>query len=352
MRIVIVTDAWHPQVNGVVRSLQSIAGELAALGHQIQLISPDLFRSVPCPTYGEIRLALAGPSAVGRRIESFEPDAIHIATEGPLGVAARIWCLRRGHAFTTAYHTHFPDYIARRTRLPARWFWTYFRWFHRRSRSILVSTPTVARQLADQGLAQTRRWSRGVDLTCFNPDATPHPALANLPRPILLYVGRIAVEKNIAAFLDLLRSGSKIVVGEGPDFLRLKRRYPQVSFLGALHGADLAGAYAAADVLVFPSRTDTFGLVMIEALACGTPVAAFPVPGPRDILTKDVGRIDERLGAAIDGALQCERRACAEFGRQFSWRASAQQFASALAPLRDDRASVRRLELNSPISVR
>jgi len=352
MRIAIVTDAWHPQVNGVVRSLQAIVAELATLGHQPVVISPDLFGSVPCPTYPDIRLALAGSGSVGDRIATRRPHAVHIATEGPLGLAARRWCLRRGHAFTTAYHTHFPLYLSRRTHLPAAWFWTYFRWFHRPSRSILVSTPTVARQLAEQGLAQTRRWTRGVDLSRFNRDAQPHALIASLPRPILLYVGRIAVEKNIEAFLDCRHGGSKIVVGTGPDLARLKRRYPDVSFTGALHGAVLAGAYAAADVLVFPSRTDTFGLVMIEALACGTPVAALPVPGPQDILNDAVGCTHERLEIAIAAALQCDRTACADYGGNFSWRTSARQFVAALVPLGGDQLANVVPRFGLPLSAR
>ena len=333
MRILIVTDAWTPQVNGVVRTLQATRRMLEAAGHVVGLISPDLFRSVPCPSYKEIRLAIVSPSAVGARLEAFEPDAVHIATEGPLGLAARRWCLRRGFPFTTAYHTQFPEYLARRTRLPARSFWPYIRRFHRPSSAILVSTATVAAQLNAQGLAQTRLWSRGVDLACFRPDAPPHPRLARLPGPILLHVGRVAVEKNIEAFLQARHPGSKIVVGDGPQLRTLKRRHPEVAFLGALHGAELASAFAAADVLVFPSRTDTFGLVMIEALACGTPVAAFPVPGPADIVDESVGALREDLDAAIAAALSRDRADCAAYGRRFSWEASAGQFLDALEPL-------------------
>ncbi|MGZ8335932.1 MAG: glycosyltransferase family 4 protein [Allosphingosinicella sp.] len=330
MRILIVTDAWAPQLNGVVRTLQSVRAELERAGHDVQIISPDLFRSIPCPTYGEIRLALTTRRAVGARIERIAPDALHIATEGPLGLAARRWCLARGYRFTTAYHTQFPDYLAKRTRLPADLFWHYIRCFHRPSAAILVSTPTVASQLAEQGLAQTRRWGRGVDLGCFTPEAGRHPDFAGLARPIQLYVGRLAVEKGIEAFLESRHPGSKVVVGDGPSLAGLRRRFPDALFLGALRGTALASAYASADVFVFPSRTDTFGLVMIEALASGTPVAAFPVPGPIDVLIGEVGAMNEDLEQAIAMALTRDRNRCARFGSEFSWEASARQFRAAL----------------------
>ena len=333
MRILIVTDAWAPQVNGVVRSLHAVRAELQEMGHEVAMISPDQFRSLPCPTYPEIRLALARREAVGRRIDEVQPDAIHIATEGPLGVAARRWCLKRGRGFTTAYHTQFPDYVAGRTGLPAGWFWRYIRWFHAPARAVLVSTPTIERTLHAHDLTQTRRWGRGVDLGLFRPDAAPHPVIAALPRPVQLCVGRVATEKNIEAFLRCSHPGSKVVVGDGPARAQLKARYPDALFLGALHGVELAGAYAAADVLVFPSRTDTFGLVMVEALACGTPVAAFPVAGPIDVLRSEVGCMDPDLDWAIARALQCDRAACAAYARGFSWSASARQFLAALAPL-------------------
>jgi glycosyltransferase involved in cell wall biosynthesis len=333
MRILIVTDAWEPQVNGVVRSLRSVMGELARLGHECNIIAPHQFRSIPCPTYPEIRLAMATPAMVGRLVDEAAPDAIHIATEGPLGIAARKYCLRRDLPFTTAYHTHFPEYVAKRTGLPASLFWRYVRWFHGPAAAILVSTETLRRQLNAHGLPQTRIWTRGVDTSCFNPDAKPHPAFAGLPQPIMLNVGRVAVEKNLEAFLDCTHPGSKIVVGDGPDLPKLKRRYPEVSFLGALHGDELASAYAGADVFVFPSRTDTFGLVMIEALACGTPVAAFPVAGPIDILDGKSGSMHEDLNAAIANSLYLIRGACTAKGNGFRWEISAKQFVAALAPL-------------------
>jgi glycosyltransferase involved in cell wall biosynthesis len=333
MRILIVTDAWAPQVNGVVRTLQAVQAEIVRLGHQVVLISPDQFASLPCPTYPEIRLALASGRSVGERIEAAAPDAIHIATEGPLGLAARAWCLRRAFPFTTAYHTQFPDYVAKRTGLPTGWFWRYIGWFHGPAEAVLVSTPTVERALKAHGLLRTRHWSRGVDLDCFRPDLPPHLAFAGLHGPIQLYVGRVAVEKNVEAFLHSGRRGSKVVVGDGPALARLRQAYPGALFLGALHGAELASAYAGADVLVFPSRTDTFGLVMIEAMACGTPVAAFPVPGPLDVLDAGSGAMDETLDRAIDGALKLDRARCAARARAFSWAESARQFEAALVPL-------------------
>lgn len=330
MRIVIITDAWEPQVNGVVRTLQAVRAELERQGHAVSVIGPDRFRSVPCPTYPEIRLAVTGSGAVGRMIEEAAPHALHIATEGPLGLAARRWCLRRGLPFTTAYHTQFPEYVAARAGVPLAWTWAFLRWFHGASAAVLASTETVARSLRAHGIRHVRPWGRGVDLDCFRGDAPPLPRLTGLTRPIQLFVGRVAVEKNIEAFLDTRHPGSRIVVGDGPARAALARRYPDVSFLGSLTGAALAGAYAAADVFVFPSRTDTFGLVMIESLACGTPVAAYPVAGPVDVLDPSVSCLDHDLERAITGALTRDRAACAAYGRRFSWEASARQFLDAL----------------------
>ncbi|MGF1549432.1 MAG: glycosyltransferase family 4 protein [Sphingomonadaceae bacterium] len=335
MHIVIVTDAWAPQVNGVVRTLQAVRDELEKTGHRISLISPDQFASLPCPTYPEIRLALTTRRRVGAMIDALWPDAVHIATEGPLGVAARRWCLRTGRPFTTAYHTQFPDYVAKRTRLPADWFWRYIAWFHRPASAVLVSTPTIAATLRERGIGRLRPWGRGVDLDNFTPDAPPLPEYESLKRPIHLYVGRVAVEKNIEAFLELDLPGSKLVVGGGPALAELRQRYRSAHFLGPRHGIELASAYAGADVLVFPSRTDTFGLVIVEALACGTPVAAFPVAGPIDLLTDEVGAVDEDLARAAGAALTRDRTACARYGRSFTWQASARQFLDALAPIPD-----------------
>lgn len=332
MKIALVTDAWKPQMNGVVRTLATTVGILRGWGHEVMVLSPDDYRSLPCPTYPEIRLAMASRFGVGRRLDAFGPDAVHIATEGPLGLAARRHCLTRRQPFTTAYHTQFPDYLARRTRLPAAAFWPYIRRFHRPSAGIMVATESIAQTLREQGLAQLRPWSRGVDLSQFTP-AVPPPALfAELPRPIQLYVGRVSPEKNIEAFLDSRQPGSKVVVGDGPALASLHARYPDAHFVGRKSGRELAAHYAGADVFVFPSRTDTFGLVMIEALACGTPVAGYAVTGPIDILTPDTGAIDENLDSAIAAALECDPVACVALGRSYSWEASARQFLAALVP--------------------
>jgi len=333
MRIAIVTDAWCPQVNGVVRTLQAVRAEMQRMGHDVLVISPDLYGSVPCPTYPEIRLALATPASIGQRIASFGAEAVHLATEGPLCLAARRWCLKRGRPFTTAYHTQFPDYIAQRTGMPAEWFWRYIRWFHAPAEAVLVSTPSIRRTLEEHGVAHVKPWGRGVDLATFTPDAPPPSAFAELPRPVQLYVGRVAIEKNLEAYLTGTHPGSKVIVGDGPARGELETRFPDAHFLGALSGRELAGAFAGADVFVFPSRTDTFGLVMIEALACGTPVAAYPVSGPLDVLTETVGAMRENLDAAVGDALTRNRADCLAHGRSFTWEASARQFLDALVPV-------------------
>ncbi len=333
MRIAMVTDAWAPQVNGVVRTLQSVQRELEKMGHVVSVFSPDQFLSVPCPTYHEIKLALVTAERLGMALAAAEPDAIHIATEGPLGYAARRWCRRNGRPFTTAYHTQFPDYVAKRTGVPAEWIWPLMRRFHAPSSGVMTATESVRRELRAHGIGQLRHFGRGVDLEAFSPAVSPHPAFAALPRPIQLYVGRVAVEKNIEAFLKTGQPGIKVVVGDGPAKAQLEAAYPGAVFLGALSGELLSGVYAGADVFVFPSRTDTFGLVMIEALASGTPVAAYPVAGPIDVVTDQVACLDEDLDRAIAGALVRDRQSCADYGAQFTWRRSAEQFLAALAPI-------------------
>ncbi|MDO7842527.1 glycosyltransferase family 4 protein [Sphingomonas immobilis] len=333
MRIAIATDAWSPQVNGVVRTLQSVRAELERQGHEVLVVSPDLFYSLPCPTYPEIRLALTSTAQVGKLLADFNPHAIHLATEGPVCLAARRWCMVRGFPFTTAYHTQFPDYVSARTGVNPEWIWRYIRWFHEPAQAILASTPSIEAALNEHGLHRVRHWGRGVDLSTFSDTLVPSAAIRALPGPIQLYVGRVAVEKNIEAFLTTRQPGTKVIVGDGPARASLEARYPEATFLGPLFGADLAAAYAAADVFVFPSRTDTFGLVMIEALACGTPVAAYPVTGPIDVLTPAVGAMDENLDSAIAAALTRDRAACATYGQGFTWEASARQFLTALAPI-------------------
>ena len=332
MRIAIVTDAWAPQVNGVVRTLENVIAELRAMGHEALVVSPSGLRSVPCPTYPEIRLALMTPAGIGRRIAAFGAEAVHIATEGPLGFAARRWCIGQGVPFTTAYHTQFPDYVAKRTGADPEWIWRYVRWFHAPSSAILASTPSIEDTLRAHDLTHVRRWGRGVARE-FTPEGARDERLAALPGPVQLCVGRVAVEKNIEAFLTAAHPGTKVVVGDGPARADLERRFPHAVFTGALFGEALAAAYRTADVLVFPSRTDTFGLVMIEALACGTPVAAYPVTGPVDVLTRETGVMHDDLNHAIAEALRLDRAACAAAGAAFTWRASAEQFLGALQPI-------------------
>lgn len=330
-RLALVSDAWSPQVNGVVRTLQTTTAHLERRGWAITAITPDRFPSLPCPTYPEIRLALAPPGAVGRLIEEAEADAVHIATEGPLGLAARRHCLKVGRHFTTSFHTRFPDYLHARFRLPLGWSWRYLRWFHGPAHAVLVATPRLAEELASHGLTRTRLWSRGVDLARFRPGLPAPEAYAALPRPILLYVGRVAVEKNVEAFLSAEAPGSKVVVGDGPALAELKARFPGALFLGALEGEALARAYAGADLFVFPSRTDTFGLVLVEAMAAGLPVAAYPVHGPIDIVAgSGAGVLDEDLARAIEGALHIPRAAALVRARDFSWDAAVSQFEAAI----------------------
>ena len=341
MKIAIATDAWHPQVNGVVRSLATTVERLLRRGHEVLVIEPGRFRTIPCPTYPEIRLALACAPGVRRMLAAFEPDAIHIATEGPIGWAARAWCRSNGRRFTTSFHTRFPDYVSVRSGIPAEWIWVLMRRFHGAAERTFAVTGALAAELEERGLGPVHRWPLGVDLGLFNPAVKPHPVLAALPRPILLNVGRIAPEKNLEAFLGLEVEGSKVVVGGGPALDKLRARYPSVLFLGPRHGAELASTYAAADLFVFPSRTDTFGLVNIEALACGLPVAAYPVPGPIDILGREgrgihggqrrIGAMDEDLAVAIRRALTADRVAAAAEARHYSWERCTDRFLEGLA---------------------
>ena len=338
MRILVVTDAWHPQVNGVVRTLGTLSDELTLMGHEPIFITPDQFRSVPCPTYPEIRLALRPGPRLARTIEANQPCAIHIATEGPLGWAARRYCLKRSLPFTTAYHTKFPEYIRARFHIPLPVSYRLIRKFHAPASTIMVATQTIQDELEHRGFERIRRWSRGVDTTLFRPRTNAEiealaPGLLDLPKPVHLYVGRVAVEKNIQAFLAADLPGSKLVVGDGPQLDDLKRKYPAVVFAGAKTGEALAAHYSAASVFVFPSRTDTFGLVLLEALASGVPVAAYPVPGPLDVIADSpAGVLAEDLADAARRALGIPAETCRAHALSFSWQACTQQFLDNLSP--------------------
>ncbi|QQS14115.1 MAG: glycosyltransferase family 1 protein [Rhodospirillales bacterium] len=332
MRVAIVTDAWHPQVNGVVRTIDATRAELRRLGHEIEVFGPDRFGTLPCPTYPDIRLSIMPGRRLASLLSAFLPAAVHIATEGPLGSAARGFCRRRGLPFTTAYHTRFPEYLGARFGVPVAWTYAALRRFHAPATAVMVSTPSVRDALAGRGFANLRPWTRGVDTSLFRPRSDPTPASED-GRPVFLYVGRLAVEKNLDAFLSLDLPGHRWVVGDGPEFERLRARYPDARFFGRRQGEALATLYRAADVFVFPSRTDTFGLVLLEALASGLPVAAFPVPGPLDVIgDAPVGVLDHDLRAAALRALQVEPAACRAQAARFSWRASAEMFLANLAP--------------------
>ena len=325
MKILLATDAWPPQVNGVVRTLCEVVRELVAMEHSVVTVQPGLFRCLPCPLYPEIRLALATRSRIGNIIEAAAPDAIHIATEGPIGFAVRRWCLRYGYDFTTAFHTRFPEYLAGRGIAPRRLSYALLRRFHAPARAVMVASQSVRGELAAHGFINLKPWSRGVDPDLFHP--ARRGDLLDLPRPIFLSVGRIAPEKNLPAFLSLDLPGTKVVVGDGPLRAALHQEFPQAHFLGRRDNGELAALYASADVFVFPSRTDTFGLVMLEALASGLPVAAYPVVGPLDILGNSAaGVLDEDLGAAALAALAIPREICRAHALKFTWRASATQF--------------------------
>jgi glycosyltransferase involved in cell wall biosynthesis len=328
MKILIATDAWHPQVNGVVRTLSHVAEEAPGLGAEIEFLTPSQFRTLPMPSYPEIRLALTSAAAVERHLDRVKPTAVHIATEGPLGQAMRRVCLRRRQPFTTSFHTRFPDYIAERLPFPQRWTrdaaWGFLHHFHAPSAAVLAATSTLVSELEERGFRNVKLWSRGVDAHLFRPRP---PALPGLKRPIFLTVGRVAVEKNLEAFLSLDLPGTKVVVGEGPAREKLSRRYPHAVFLGAKQGEALAEIYASADVFVFPSLTDTFGLVLLEALASGVPVAAFPAAAPHDVIGEaPVGVLDNDLRLACLAALECSRQDCREFAETMSWESCARRF--------------------------
>ncbi|MGN8544030.1 glycosyltransferase family 4 protein [Bradyrhizobium sp. 13971] len=336
MRILVATDAWHPQVNGVVRTLTSLARSAAGLGAEIEFLTPDGFRSVGVPTYPGLRVALPNRREIARRIEEAAPEAIHIATEGPIGWAVRGYCRRNKLAFTTSYTTRFPEYVSVRTGIPDSVGYAVLRHFHAAGSMTMVATNSLRSELAERGFRRLGFWTRGVDTRIFNPD---QPALLDLPRPIFMTMGRVAVEKNLDAFLSLDLPGSKVVVGDGPQRAALEQEYPDAIFLGEKKGQDLTSHLAAADVFVFPSLTDTFGVVQLEALACGTPVAAFPVTGPKDVIANHpIGAIDNDLRNACLRALTMSRTDCRNFALERSWENSARQFIGNLATLQPSRA--------------
>lgn len=333
MKIALVTDAWLPQVNGVVTTLVELVKGLQALGHTVQLIEPSAYRRVPCPGYPGIELAWRPGAQVARCLDEAAPDAVHIATEGPMGSAARRHCLRRGWRFSTAFHTRFPEILARALRIPERWGYAWFRRFHAASSSVMVPTEGMLRILQGHGFGRLQRWDHGVDLSLFQP--VP-PAELDLPRPLWLYVGRLSWEKNLPAFLELDLPGTKLVYGEGPLAAELQRRYPQVVWRGVVPRETLPALYASADAFVFPGRSETFGLVMLEALACGTPVAAFPVPGPQDVLgDSPAGVLDEDLRAAAFAALRVPRAHARQRALHFGWGGVTDRFVELLVPARD-----------------
>ena len=331
MRILIATDAWHPQVNGVVRTLAMTAEAAKALGADVSFLTPQSFRTFALPSYPDLRLALPYAAKIARLIAQARPDSIHIATEGPIGIAVRRYCRKLDLPFTTSFHTRFPEYVSARLPVRESWIWAALRRFHRGSSAVMAATPALANELRARGFRNVVLWPRGVDTTLFH----PRSADLGLPRPVFLCVGRIAVEKNLEAFLDLDLPGTKVVVGDGPARAALMRKYPQAVFLGARQGEELAKTYAAADVFVFPSRTDTFGLVLLEALASGVPVAAFPVTGPRDVLgSAPVGVLSDDLRQACLSALRISPQACLEFAAEHTWEASARAFIENMADIR------------------
>ncbi|MCA8900678.1 MAG: glycosyltransferase family 1 protein [Hyphomonas sp.] len=343
MRIMLVTDAWEPQVNGVVRTMKRIIAETEAMGHVWEIVHPGQgFLTMPLPTYPEIKLALFARSEIEERFNQFEPDAVHIATEGTLGMAGRTMCLSIKHPFSTAYHTRFPEYVSARLPIPLSWGYSFVRWFHKYSGKVMVATPSLLEELKEHRFINLVAWSRGVDTDLFHPsrrieEGQPGDPFEGLPRPIFLNVGRVAVEKNIEAFAELDLPGTKVIIGDGPQLEELKRNYPEVKFLGARFNEDLAACYASADVFVFPSLTDTFGLVVLEAMASGTPVAAFEATGPRDVIPgSNAGTITPVGGDLAAGTLAClelDRKTCRSYAEGYSWRACAEAFIENLQPL-------------------
>jgi glycosyltransferase involved in cell wall biosynthesis len=331
VKITLVSDAWTPQVNGAARTLAALRDGLNAAGHQVLTLTPDLFAAVPCPTEPGVRLAIGVRHRLAQRLDDFAPEAIHIATEGPLGLAARQYCTKRRLFFTTAYHTKFPEYFRARFGIPLPWSYAALHHFHARSSAVMVATETVRRELAARGFERVVTWTRGVDAELFRPSCSP---AVDLSRPVFLSVGRVAAEKNLPHFLDLELPGSKLVVGDGHLLPEMKRRYPKVHFAGRQEGEALVRYYASADVFVLPSRTETFGLVLLEALACGLPVAALPVPGPLDVIGKSgAGVLEWDLRAASLAALEIPPEVCRAHAMGFNWQISIEQFLGHIVPI-------------------
>jgi glycosyltransferase involved in cell wall biosynthesis len=332
MRILVATDAWHPQVNGVVRTLTMMAEAARTFGVEVSFLTPQSFRTFAMPSYRDLRVALPYPAKIARLIADARPDSIHLATEGPIGILARRYCRRQGLPFTTSFHTRFPEYISARLPIPESWIWAALRAFHGPSTAVMAATPALAGELRARGFRNVVLWPRGVDARLFHPRNVD----LGLPRPVFLCVGRVAVEKNLEAFLGLDLPGTKVIVGDGPAQTALTRKYPKAVFLGARQGEALAEAYAGADVFVFPSKTDTFGLVLLEALASGLPVAAFPVTGPRDVIGNEpVGALNDDLRIACLSALHISSQACLDFAARHTWGASAHAFIENITDLRD-----------------
>lgn len=345
MKIAIVTDAWRPQTNGVVTTLSRTAESLQEMGHEVRMFTPEPYRTIPCPSYPEIRLSLFAGRRLRRSLDEFDADSIHIATEGPLGFAARRYCKKKGLAFTTSYHTQFPAYVRKRFPIPESWTWAFVRWFHNAARCTMAPTPAIVEELREHGFNNPVVWGRGVDTALFKPsDADRDPRSG----PVYLYAGRVAVEKNLEAFAGLKLNGKKIIVGDGPDLQNLQRTYPECTFTGYKFGDELAAIMASADVFVFPSRTDTFGLVMLEAMACGVPVAAYPVSGPIDVVHHGrTGYLHEDLATACAQALKLDRNDCREHALANSWSRCSQQFAGYLVNAADGKPS---LPISTPAS--
>jgi len=334
MKIAVVIDTWLPEVNGVVTTMHKIVEELKSLGHEPHVLShADGFTTIPMPGYSSIRLALFPQGRVNKWLDEVQPDAVHISTEGPLGAAARRYCIKHGLQFTTCYHTKFPEYIRARAPIPLSVGYAWIRGFHSKAARLMVSTPSLMKELEDRGFKNLVHWGKGVDTQLFRPRDKGY---LKDTRPIFMYLGRVAVEKNIEAFLELDLPGSMYVVGDGPDLEALKKKYPKVHFTGFRRGEELASTLAAADVFVFPSRTDTFGLVLLEAMACGVPVAAYPVTGPVDVVQQGVtGFCDEDLKKAAVACLELDGKKCRTYAEKFSWKAAAEEFLRNMVPVRE-----------------